>query len=243
VCNPDPLASSDALLDVPADSVLCQKPPTETAELPPNQEPGGDAAPSAEASAKDADKESKLSQSADGVHDPDLLSTTDACPDRPGDSGLGEKPPTETAMVPPDQDLGGDSEVSAEFSAKDADKDSQLSQPADGKRVPDLLAFQQHAVTDKVSIAVHEQDGPPLGIPEASENSVPDAAQALSPKPVCMRDTQSLASIDALIDRHGDVAFCQKLRIGKEKLTVLDQALLARLLTEAVDGSSHDGDQ
>jgi hypothetical protein len=243
VCDPDPLASSDALLDVPADSVLCQKPPTETAELPPDQEPGGDAAPSAEASAKDADKESKLSQSADGVHDPDLLSTTDACPDRLGDSGLGEKPPTETAMVPPDQDLGGDSEASAEFSAKDADKDSQLSQPADGKRVPDLLAFQQHAVTDKVSIAVHEQDGPPLGIPEASENSVPDAAQALSPKPVCMRDTQSLASIDALIDRHGDVAFCQKLRIGKKKLTVLDQALLARLLTEAVDGSSHDGDQ
>jgi hypothetical protein len=98
-------------------------------------------------------------------------------------------------------------------------------------------------VTEKVSIAVQEQDGPPLGIPEASENSVPDAAQASSPKPVCMRDTQSLASIDALIDRHGDVAFCQKLRIGKEKLTLLDQALLARLLTDAVDGSSHDGDQ
>jgi hypothetical protein len=243
VRDPDPLASSDALLDVPGDSVLCQKPPTETALLPPDQEPGGDAAPSAEASAKDADKESQLSQPADGVHDPDLLSTTDACPDRLGDSGLGEKPLTATAMVPPDQEPGGDSEASAEFSAKDADRKSQLSQPADGMHVPDPLAIQQHAGTDKVTIAVQEQDGPPLGIPEASKDSAADEAPALSPKPVCLRDPQSLASIDALIDRHGDVGFCQKLRIGKEKLTLLDQALLARLLMDAVDGCSHDGDQ
>jgi hypothetical protein len=239
VRDPDPLSTTDALLDRKGDPGLCQKPQTATALLPPNQEPAGVSAAPADTRSGDADKESQLSPPAD----PDLLSTTDALPDPLGDSGLGEKPPTVTAKLPPDQEPGGDSEASAESSAKDADKDSQLSQPADGKRDPDLPATQQHAVTDKVSIAVQEQDGPPLGIPEASENSVPDEAQASSPKPVCMRDPQSLASIDALIDRHGDVVFCQKLRVGKEKLTLLDQALLARLLTDAVDGSSHDGDQ
>jgi hypothetical protein len=98
------------------------------------------------------------------------------------------------------------------------------------------------APPEKLAPPDQEQDGPPARLAEGSEDSAVDST--ISPPTadgIC--DPDSLGTIDALIDEHGEVGFCHKLRIGKEQLTLPDQALLARLLKEAVDGCSHNGDQ